>query len=89
MAILSLVEMIILTSSAAKDLDALPQDARQQVEDGLIRYATKGKGDVKQLSGREGFRLRIGGYRVLFDEDQKTILTVYIGKRETTTYRRR
>jgi mRNA interferase RelE/StbE len=43
---------------------------------------------VKKLAGREGYRMRIGRYRVLFDEDRATILAVYIGKRETTTYRR-
>ena len=89
MAILSLMKTIIFTQSAAKDLDALAAEARQQVENGLIRYATSGEGDVKQLNGREGYRLRIGRYRVIFDEDQKTILAIYIGKRETTTYRRR
>lgn len=83
------MKTIIFTHAAAKDLDALPADGRQQVENGLIRYATTGEGDVKQLAGRDGFRLRIGRYRVLFDEDCRTILAVYIGKRETTTYRRR
>lgn len=83
------MKTIILTHAAAKDLDALPADARHQVESGLIRYATTGEGDVKHLVGREGYRLRVGRYRVLFDEDQRTILVVYIGKRETTTYRRR
>ncbi|MFZ2107086.1 MAG: hypothetical protein WAV18_17215 [Roseiarcus sp.] len=48
-----------------------------------------GKGDVKRLSGMDGFRLRIGRYRVIFDEDATTILAIYIGKRETTTYLRR
>jgi mRNA interferase RelE/StbE len=47
-----------------------------------------GRGDVKQLADRAGFRLRIGSYRVIFDEDKTTILAIYIGKRETTTYRR-
>jgi mRNA interferase RelE/StbE len=46
-----------------------------------------GSGDVKKLSERSGYRLRIGRYRVLFAEDAVTILAVYIGKRETTTYR--
>ena len=32
--------------------------------------------------------MRIGTYRVLFDEDGATILAVYIGRRQTTTYRR-
>jgi mRNA interferase RelE/StbE len=43
---------------------------------------------LKRLSGRDGFRLRVGSYRVIFDEDQTAILAINIGKRETTTYRR-
>ena len=87
-AILSLVKTIILTLSAAKELDALPRDAREQVEAGLHRYAMTGQGDVKALQGRDGYRLRIGSYRVIFDEDAATILAIYIGRRATTTYRR-
>ena len=83
------MKTIIFTHAAAKDLDGLPPDGRVQVEGGLIRYAATGEGDVKQLSGREGYRLRIGRYRVIFDEDRLTILAIYIGKRDTTTYRRR
>ena len=82
------MKTIILTLSAAKDLDALPRDARSQVEAGLHRYALTGQGDVKALRGREGYRLRIGQYRVIFDEDATTILAIYIGRRTTTTYRR-
>jgi mRNA interferase RelE/StbE len=47
-----------------------------------------GQGDVKALQGRDGYRLRIGGYRVIFDEDATTILAIYIGRRATTTYKR-
>jgi mRNA interferase RelE/StbE len=82
------MKTIILTLAAAKDLDALPRDAREQVESGLHRYAMTGQGDVKALQGRGGFRLRIGSYRVIFDEDSTTILAIYIGRRVTTTYKR-
>lgn len=81
------MKTIVLTAAAAKDLDALPQKEREQVADGLVAYATTDVGDVKQLRGRDGFRLRVGRYRVIFDEDRTTILAVYVGKRETTTYR--
>jgi mRNA interferase RelE/StbE len=84
-AILSLVKTIILTLAAAKDLDALPQDAREQVEAGLHRYAIAGQGDVKALQGLGGYRLRIGAYRMIFDEDASTILAIYIGRRATAT----
>jgi mRNA interferase RelE/StbE len=76
------VKTIILTLVAAKDLDGLPRDAREQVEVGLHRYALTGQDDVKALQGR-------GGYRVIFDEDASTILAIYIGRRATTTYKRK
>jgi mRNA interferase RelE/StbE len=82
------MKTVVLTTAAARDLDGLPAEARQQVSDGLAEYAISSRGDVKRLAGRDGYRLRVGRYRVIFDEDQTTILAVYIGKRETTTYRR-
>ncbi len=82
------MKSIILTLSAAKELDALPRDAREQVAAGLHRYAVTGQGDVKALKGRDAYRLRIGSYRVIFDEDATTILAIYIGRRATTTYKR-
>jgi len=68
------VKTIILRLGAAKDIEALPRDGREQVEAGLHRYAITGQGDVKALQGRDGYRLRIGSYRVIFDEDASTIL---------------
>jgi mRNA interferase RelE/StbE len=88
MAILSLVKTIILTLSAAKDLEALPIDGREQVETALHRYAMTGQGDFKALQGRDGYRLRAGNYRIIFDEDATTILAIYTGRRATTTYKR-
>jgi mRNA interferase RelE/StbE len=82
------VKTTILMLSAAKDLDALPGDAREQLEAGLHRHAATGQGDVKALQGRDGYRLRIGSYRVIFDEDATTILAIYIGRRATATYKR-
>ncbi|CAM5445567.1 hypothetical protein ATER59S_02759 [Aquamicrobium terrae] len=82
------MKTIVLTPAAARDLDNLPEEPRRQVSEGLIDYAVNGNGDVKRLSGRDGYRLRIGRYRVIFAEDRTTILAIYIGKRETTTYRR-
>ena len=82
------MKTIVLTLSAARDFDTLPRDGREQVEAGLHRYAMDGQGDVKALQGRGGYRLRIGGYRVIFDEDAATILAIYIGRRATTTYKR-
>ncbi len=65
--------------------DALPRDAREQVEASLHHYAITGLGDMKALQGRTGYRLRIGGYRVIFDEDATTILSIYTDRRTTTS----
>ena len=82
------MKTIVFTKRAARDLDALPNDDRDFVTTGLIEYAVAGRGDVKALAGRDGYRLRIGSYRVIFDEDAITILAIYIGRRQTTTYKR-
>ena len=83
------VKTIVFTSTAAKELDALPGAARTMIERALDAYAISGRGDVKALQGTTGYRLRIGQFRVIFDEDQTTILAIAIGRRTTTTYRRR
>jgi mRNA interferase RelE/StbE len=82
------VKTIVLTHRAAKDLDSLPTDARHSLSEALIAYAVDGQGDVRKLAGRNGFRMRVGRYRVIFDDDGATILAIYFGKRESTTYKR-
>jgi mRNA interferase RelE/StbE len=80
------VKTIVLTLAAMKMFDALPQDVQLQIGRALDAYAMSGRGDIKALRGQTGYRLRVGRYRVIFDEDSQTILAFYIGKRETTTY---
>lgn len=81
------MKTIIFTAAAARDHDSLPLDARAVVDDALDTFARDGRGDVKRLQGSPYYRLRAGRYRIVFDQDQTTILAIYIGKRETTTYR--
>jgi mRNA interferase RelE/StbE len=85
-AILSLVKTIVLTPAAAKQLDALPLAAQTTIEKALNRFAVDGQGDVKKLQGRDGFRLQVGEYRVLFDETATIILAFSIDRRQTHTY---
>ena len=84
------MKTIIFTSRAAKDFDALPAPAKITISQAVDDYAIKGQGDVKKLSDRDGYRLRVGGaYRVIFTEDAVTILAIYVGRRTTMTYRGR
>jgi len=47
----------------------------------LTEYATTGKGDVKRLKGRQGLRLRVGDWRVIFYEEGESIVVVAVGHR--------
>lgn len=38
-------------------------------------------GDVKKLRGKEGYRLRVGTYRIIFDRDGNVILIEKIDNR--------
>jgi mRNA interferase RelE/StbE len=81
------VKTVVLTSAAAKQLDALPTTVAADIETALALYAVAGLGDVKRLHGRDGYRLRVGRYRIIFGDDGMTVLAITIGKRDTTTYR--
>lgn len=68
------------TKSAAKDIQLLPNAARQAIQSALIElskapFEMRG---VKKLVGEEGYRLRVGDYRVLYhiDSGKLAILVV-------------
>ena len=83
------MKTIIFTNKAAKELDDLPEPARTDVAEALYQYAVDGRGNIKKLQDRDGYRLRVGSYRVIFADDGETILAIYFGRRTTTTYRMR
>ena len=82
------MKSIIYSRVAEKELLSLPLRDQAAIEGALETYAMTGRGDIKPLVGEPGFRMRVGSYRVIFDEDQVTILAFQIGRRTTTTYRR-
>lgn len=82
------MKTVVYSPAANKQLDALPLPAQEQITDALHAYAISGRGDIKSLSGRVGYRLRVGAYRIIFSEDLTTVLAIYIGRRGTTTYGR-
>jgi mRNA-degrading endonuclease RelE of RelBE toxin-antitoxin system len=81
------MKAIIYTSEAAKDFDALPAMIREQVERALSGFAVTGRGDVKSLKGRDGYRLRVRGARVLFKTDSEATRVFAVARRAPTAYR--
>ena len=72
---------ISYTIAATKQLKALPAATREQIVDKLHRYAETGASQVKALVGRDGARLRVGRYRVIFTESNDEILVRAVGDR--------
>jgi mRNA interferase RelE/StbE len=81
------MKTIVLSVAAARQFDALPADARSSIAEALHAYGISGSGDVKRLTGRDAYRMRVGRYRVLFEQDAVTVVA-YKGKRDESTYRR-
>lgn len=80
------MKTIVFEPEAARQFDKLPAAAREQILDGLTKYAISGVGDVKKLKGQEESRLRIGRFRVIFWEDRVRVITTEIARRNEKTY---
>ncbi len=57
---------LALTDNALRDLARLDPANRQRIIRALERLAAAEYGDVKRLTGRPEWRLRVGDWRVLF-----------------------
>lgn len=69
------------TSTALKQMTRMDRRQAQRVMEALQRYEATGQGDVKKLQGRDGYRLRIGDYRALFERTDDQITVIEVGPR--------
>ena len=72
---------IAFTATSARQWAKLAADVRRRIDARLTEFVRTGHGDVKRLKGREGSRLRVGDWRVIFYEDQGTIVVAAVGHR--------
>jgi mRNA interferase RelE/StbE len=75
------VRQILFTPAATRQWVRLSNDVRRRVDARLSEFAVSGKGDVKRLKGRAGARLRVGDWRVIFEENGDDIVVVAVGHR--------
>ncbi len=69
---------------ATRELSALPSDTYHRLRDAILALAQEPRPQSsRKLTGREGWRLRVGDYRVLYDIDdvKQTITVVHVGHR--------
>ncbi|MBV8766207.1 MAG: hypothetical protein JO137_14755 [Hyphomicrobiales bacterium] len=76
------MKKIAYASAAAKALRRHRADAGR-IMSKIERYASTGAGDVKRLANSSALRLRIGEYRVIFEETESSIIVTHIGPRSS------
>ncbi|WP_085441204.1 type II toxin-antitoxin system RelE family toxin [Magnetofaba australis] len=75
---------ITYSKQAARALTRMPANERKRVRGKIREYATnpdQQANNVKKLQGREGYRLRVGNWRVIFTQDGRVMAIHEIGAR--------
>ena len=72
---------IVWTAAATRQWLRLSADVRRRLEARLEAFAQTGHGDVKRLKGRDGARLRVGDWRIIFYSEGDTLVVVAVGHR--------
>jgi mRNA interferase RelE/StbE len=68
---------VVLDHHAAKYLERMSEPTKSRIKDAIAGLSNEPPtGDIKKLTDSDGYRLRVGGYRVLFDKTD-TSVTVY------------
>jgi len=76
---------IVIETKAARMLTKIPKAIVQKIVAKLdLLQNHPNIPNIKKLKGREGFRLRVGNYRILYlaDDSQKKIFIYVIGHRK-------
>ena len=75
------MKTIVLSPAAAKALDRISEPFRTAVAESLAAYALGKPSDTKAMAGTPAVRMRVGDYRVIFDETTTNITVLAIGHR--------
>ncbi|MDO8749799.1 MAG: type II toxin-antitoxin system RelE/ParE family toxin [Dehalococcoidia bacterium] len=75
---------VLILRRAQRELAELPSEAYQRVKEAILNLANQPRPrGSRKLSGREGWRIRVGNYRVVYeiDDTQQTITILHVGHR--------
>ncbi|TET69067.1 MAG: type II toxin-antitoxin system RelE/ParE family toxin [Candidatus Zixiibacteriota bacterium] len=75
---------LFILPRAQKELGKLPTGAYKRVREAVYRLGEDPRPkDSRKLTGREGWRIRVGEYRVIYEVDEKeeTVLVLHVGHR--------
>jgi mRNA-degrading endonuclease RelE of RelBE toxin-antitoxin system len=80
---------VIVDDGAAKRMRRFPRQDQERIAATLVEMeADPFTGDIVRLKGPNGFRRRVGAYRILFDVNvpSRRVEVTDITRRTTTTY---
>jgi len=75
------VYTIVYTKEAAKSLQRMPRNTAQLIREKLEMIAANPFADhpiAKKLQGREGYRLRVGDWRVIYKVQNQQLLIIVL-----------
>ncbi len=75
---------VLILRRAQKELAALPEEEYERIKSAIAALeADPRPAGCKKLIGREGWRIRVGNYRVIYDIDNaaKNVLVLHVGRR--------
>jgi len=77
---------ILFTKKAEKFLDKLDNSSRERIIKTIERIRIRPEHFVEKLIGKEGYKLRVGDYRIFLDLNNKQlqILVITIRRRKKT-----
>jgi len=71
---------IIFSPQAEKFLRKADKKTARRILDAIS--GLPGKGDRKKLTSRRGYRMRVGDYRVIYDQDGNVLEIIKVGHRK-------
>ena len=78
------MKKIVFTHAAEKSLARIPGNTARLIRSKIEQYASDPRSlsrNVTKLQDRDGFRLRVGNWRVIFDEDGTVLHILQVGPR--------
>ena len=75
---------LYISQRAQKELLSLPEDSYGRIRDSIKDLANEPRPHgCSKLAGREGWRIRIGNYRVIYeiDDDGQKVTILHVGHR--------
>jgi len=76
---------LLILRRAQKELSNLPEDIYKKVKQIILKLSEDSMPyGCKKLKGREGWRIRVGDYRIIYEinDKDKTITILHIGHRK-------